>query len=92
MSAREAMSLQHGETLELEQKRLRLEVQNVTVRDILNHLTVLQGGVIWIARVSPERLSEIPQRGLWLFLPRSFFRQRSFRSVEYLRHLIEIPP
>lgn len=82
----------HGVTLELEQKRLRLKVQNATVRDILNHLTVLHGGVIWIARVSPERLSEIPQRGLWLFLPRSFFRQRSFRSVEYLRQLIEIPP
>lgn len=54
----------------LEGKRLTLKMRNVKVRHILNQLAALHGEVVWIARIAPDKLSQIPQGGLWAFLPR----------------------
>jgi hypothetical protein len=56
---------------EFENKRLSIKMHNASVRQILNRLVALHGGVVWIARVPPEKLSQIPQAGLWALLPRS---------------------
>ena len=58
-------------SLDLEDKQLNVKVQNVTVRDILNRLVALHGEAVWIARIPPQKLSHIPQAGLWQLLPRS---------------------
>lgn len=59
-------------TPQLEDKRISLSMQNATIRSILNRLASVHGDVIWIARVTSERLSHkpIPSAGLWRFLPR----------------------
>ena len=54
----------------LEDKRLTLKVRNAKVRYILNRLAALHGEVVWIARIAPDKLSQIPQGGLWALLPR----------------------
>lgn len=56
---------------ELEDKRMTFAARNATVREILNRLVRLHGNSVWIARVPPERLSRLPQAGLWKFLPHS---------------------
>jgi len=56
---------------DFEKKRLTLKLHNASVRQILNRLVALHGGVVWIARVPPEKLSQIPQAGLWALLPSS---------------------
>lgn len=56
---------------ELEDKRLTFAARNATVREILSALVRLHGKSVWIARVPPERLSKLPQAGLWKILPHS---------------------
>jgi hypothetical protein len=56
---------------EFEGQRLTFAARNTTVREILNRLVRLYGKSVWIARVPPERLSQLPQAGLWQILPRS---------------------
>ncbi|HTG17157.1 MAG TPA: hypothetical protein VK747_18040 [Blastocatellia bacterium] len=58
-------------SLALEDKQLNVKAHNVTVRDILNRLVALHGEAVWIARIPPQKLSHIPQAGLWQLLPRS---------------------
>jgi hypothetical protein len=59
-------------TLEFEDKRLTLpKMRNTRVRQILNRLIALYGKGVWIARVPPDRLSQIPRGGLWALLPNS---------------------
>lgn len=55
----------------LEDKRMTFAARNVTVREILNCLVRLHGKSTWIARVPPNGLSQLPQGGLWKFLPHS---------------------
>jgi hypothetical protein len=45
--------------------------RNATLRDILNRTVSLYGGLAWVARVVPERLSVVPGGGLWQLLPLS---------------------
>ncbi len=54
-----------------EDKRITLSLKNATLRNVLNRLAALHGEVVWIARVPPSRLSDLPQAGLWVMLPRS---------------------
>jgi hypothetical protein len=56
---------------ELEDKRVSFAARNTTVREILNALVRLHGKSVWIARVPPQRLSQLPQAGLWKILPHS---------------------
>lgn len=58
-------------TPELEDKRISFEVSDATVRSILNRLAALHGGLVWISRVPPDRLSQkpIPSAGLWQLVP-----------------------
>lgn len=65
----------------LEDKQLSFKARNATVRYILNRLVALHGGVVWVARVPPERLSENPRSGLWQLLPRS--RQDTTNLFEF---------
>jgi hypothetical protein len=55
----------------LEGKRITLSLKNATLRNVLNRLAALHGEAVWIARVPPSRLSDLPQAGLWVMLPRS---------------------
>jgi hypothetical protein len=59
-------------TPQLEGKLIGLSVRNCTIRSILNRLAAQHGEVVWITRVTPERLSlkPTPSAGLWRFLPR----------------------
>lgn len=67
---------------ELDDPRISLRAQDSTVRDILNQLVALHGEVVWIARVEPERLSQIPQAGLWKLLPRSVRDPKKLLELE----------
>jgi hypothetical protein len=80
----------YSENPELERKRLSIKVQRATVREILNRMVALHGDVVWIARVFPERLSRVPQGGLWLLLPMSQLGQPQVRSPEYLKTLLRL--
>lgn len=53
----------------LEDKRLTFVARNITVREILNGLVRLHGRSVWISRVSPASLSQLPPGGLWKILP-----------------------
>src|SRR5262245_12900407 len=51
---------------EFEDKPLTVtRMRNARVRQILNRLVALYGKAVWIARVPPERLSQVPHAGLW---------------------------
>lgn len=52
----------------LQSKRLSLSMRRAPVRRVLNRLVVLHGGVVWIARVGPDKLSQFPPGGLWEFV------------------------
>jgi hypothetical protein len=59
-------------TPQLGDQRISLNVENATIRSILNRLAALHAEAVWIARVSPERLTQrpLPTAGLWRFLPK----------------------
>lgn len=56
---------------EFEDARFTFAARSATVREILNSLVSLHGKSVWIARVPPERLSQLPRAGLWRILPHS---------------------
>ena len=58
----------------LEGNEFTFAIQNVTVRDILNHivrlsLSVPGGAVAWVVTVPPSRLDRVPEGGLWKLVP-----------------------
>jgi hypothetical protein len=61
----------HPGSTDFEDSRLTFAAKNATVREILNALVSLYGNSVWIARVPPQRLSQLPQAGLWTILPHS---------------------
>jgi hypothetical protein len=67
---------------ELEAKRLSVDIQNASVREILNRLVALHGEAYWISRVPPEALSRLPQAGLCQVLPRSVQNPKNFLEPE----------
>jgi hypothetical protein len=63
---------------QFEDKRVTLTMRKATVRQILNRLVALHGSAVWMARVPPDRLSQIPHAGLWALLPNSTQNPRGF--------------
>jgi len=61
----------HLGSSEFDDQRITFAARNVTLREILNSLVRLHAKSAWIARVPPERLSQLPQAGLWQILPHS---------------------
>jgi hypothetical protein len=68
---------------DLDEKRLTFTLRGKTVRQILNRMVALHGDAVWIARVPPDRLSHVPDAGLWALLP---------RSVQDPRQLLKLGP
>lgn len=69
-------------------KRLSIKLEGANVREVLNRMVGLDGSLLWVASLPPDRLSAIPQRGLWTVIPMDHFLQKQFRSPIHLKPIL----